>query len=177
MNRRLTRIVRLLALPALLAAAPLAAQTQAPRVPSPDRPVPAAPSPDVPAPGAQPSIGELERKGTDIPLSEWRAMTAGRTVWYRIGEDLWGRERYWTDRDRVTFQFPDGECLEADWFHSPPFYCFDFGDALGDGGLPHCFRHLRMDGTLWALGVIGADPQKIDRIDGAVLSCGPSPSV
>ncbi|MGM0584538.1 MAG: hypothetical protein ACQEUZ_07795 [Pseudomonadota bacterium] len=147
----LARLVRV-ALLALLAALPVSAQEG--------------------APGRE----ELTEQGEDIPLGEWRAMTAGRTVWYRIGEDLWGRERYHAGTDRVTFQFPDGECLEAVWFHDPPWYCFDFGGALG-GGPPHCFRHLRHEGELWALGLSGGAPQRIIRIDDLPLSCGPSPSV
>jgi hypothetical protein len=128
------------------------------------------------AAGAQtPARERLAEAGEDIPLAEWREMVEGRTVWYRIGEALWGRERYRGD-GTVTFQFPDGECLEAAWFHDPPWYCFDFGGALG-GGPPHCFRHLRLDGELWALGLSGGAPQRIERIDSAPLACGPSPSV
>ena len=130
-----------------------------------------------PAAAAEPPDREtLAEQGEDVPLAEWRALTEGRTVWYRIGEALWGRERYLPGENSVTFQFPDGECLEARWFHEPPWYCFDFGEALG-GGPPHCFRHLRFEGELWALGLSGGPPQKIERIDATPLACGPDPSV
>lgn len=114
----------------------------------------------------------LESEGHDLTLQEWTAMTHGRTVWYRIDGALWGRESYRQD-GKVTFQFPDGECLDADWTYEAPWYCFDFGQALG--GSPHCFRHIRLDQRLYALGRSGA-PQAIDRIDDAPIACGMDPS-
>ncbi|MEC9434243.1 MAG: hypothetical protein VYD87_15185 [Pseudomonadota bacterium] len=121
----------------------------------------------------EPGLTErLETEGRDLSLAEWRALTNGRTVWYRIDGELWGRESYRQD-GRVTFQFPDGECLDAAWDYQDPWFCFDFGQALG--GVPHCFRHIRLEDRLYALGRSGA-PQAIDRIDGAPIACGPSPS-
>lgn len=114
----------------------------------------------------------LRTEGRDLSLAEWRALTRGRTVWYRIDGALWGRESYRED-GRVIFQFPDGECLDAEWSYRAPWFCFDFGQALG--GSPHCFRHIELDDQLYALGRSGA-PQAIDRIDDAAVACGLNPS-
>lgn len=137
----------------LLAVSPCAARAEA------------APGPDLPL--------RLAEEGRDLPPAEWRRLTAGRTVWYRIGDDLWGRERYSADGARLTFQFADGTCVEAQWTWIEPWFCFEFGPALDNAG-PHCFRHIAHDGRLWALGLRG-EPQAIDRIDDAPLSCGPAP--
>lgn len=112
----------------------------------------------------------LSTEGQDLTAEEWRALTDGRTVWYSIGENLWGRESYRGAPGEVTFQFPDGECLSATWTYQAPWFCFDFGGALG--GAPHCFRHIRFGDQLWALARSG-EPQRIDRIDGSPISCGP----
>ena len=112
----------------------------------------------------------------DLPTSAsacW-ALVGGRTVWYRISGEVWGREGYRGAPGQVTFQFPDGECLEASWTYSEPWFCFDFGEALG-GGPPHCFRHLRHGDRLWALSRTG-EPQSIDRIDATPLTCGVDPT-
>lgn len=126
---------------------------------------------------ARPDLPFSERLATearDIGPAEWRRMVEGRTVWYRIGPVLWGREHYHPGTNRITFQFTDGTCVEAVWDYADPWYCFDFGPAL-EGAGPHCFRHLEHEGRLFALGR-GGEPQEIDRIDGAPLSCGPAPS-
>ena len=118
--------------------------------------------------GAVPEPTRLLQEGRDVPLDEWRAMTAGRTVWYRVDGEFWGRERYDREGDGVTFQFRDGECFDGSWRRTEDrWYCFDFGFAR-----PHCFRHLELDGEFWALGVEGG-VQKIERIDDAPLACGP----
>ena len=122
-----------------------------------------------PEPGAEAAL-----HGVEIGPREWRSLTAGRTVWYSLGGALWGRESYRTDEDSVVFQFPDGQCLEAFWSWDDPWYCFDFGAALGEDG-PHCFRHVRHDGELWAISRQGA-PQRIERIDLSPVSCDPDAS-
>ena len=114
---------------------------------------------------------DLAESGEDIAPEDWRALVEGRTVWYRIGPDLWGRERYAVGADRVIFQFADGRCVEGAWTYAEPWYCFDFGDAM-PGGAPHCFRHLRHDDGLWVLSVTG-EPQAVERIDSTPLGCGP----
>ncbi|MFO7856354.1 MAG: hypothetical protein R6V44_14295 [Paracoccaceae bacterium] len=126
---------------------------------------PAAAEPEAPVPP------DLAEAGEDLSPAEWRRLVAGRTVWYRIGEAVWGRERYASGADRVVFQFPDGECVEGGWVYLDPWYCFEFEAGEGLGG-PHCFRHLRHEGELWALGMAG-EPQRVERIDDTPLTCGP----
>ncbi len=117
-----------------------------------------------------PSRSELSEKGDDLTPAEWRALAAGRTVWYSDALGLWGREHYDPQADAVTFQFHTGECMEATWRHEGLLYCFDFHD-----GPPHCFRHLRLDGKLYVLGVQGA-VQEVTKIDDTPVSCGPPPT-
>ncbi|WP_339947419.1 hypothetical protein [uncultured Albimonas sp.] len=121
-----------------------------------------------------PTREQLASEGRDLSPEEWQALVGGRTVWYRISGEVWGRESYRAEPGRVTFQFPDGECLEASWSYVEPWFCFDFGEALG-GGPPHCFRHIRHAETLWALSRSG-EPQSIDRIDSTPLTCGVDPT-
>ena len=123
---------------------------------------------------AEPTRDQLAAEGRDLSPEEWQALVGGRTVWYRISGEVWGREGYRGAPGQVTFQFPDGECLEASWTYSEPWFCFDFGEALG-GGPPHCFRHLRHGDRLWALSRTG-EPQSIDRIDATPLTCGVDPT-
>ncbi|MEM6438737.1 MAG: hypothetical protein AAF763_03430 [Pseudomonadota bacterium] len=120
-----------------------------------------------------PSGPVLAEEGEDIPEAEWRAMTAGRTVWYLIEDEVWGRESYRAGSDALVFQFPDGQCLPATWSYEAPWFCFDFGDALPQP--LHCFRHLRWQGGVWVLGDMGA-VQQVDRIDDAPVACGPNVS-
>ena len=129
----------------------------------------AAPALAQPAPSAR----TLAEEGEDIPYAEWRAMTEGRTVWYLIEGDVWGRESYRAGSDALVFQFPDGQCLPATWSHRDPWFCFDFQDALPDP--LHCFRHLRWEGGIWVLGDMGA-VQQVDRIDASPVACGPNVS-
>jgi hypothetical protein len=114
------------------------------------------------------------RDGAPVPQEEWRALTEGRTVWYFARDGLWGRELYRRpDADAsggiVTFEHRDGLCLDARWTHNAGLYCFDFGE-----GPPHCFRHLRWEGRLFAISLSG-DVQEVKRIDNSGVSCGAPP--
>ena len=140
---------------------------------------PAAPAPN-PAPEASedrsegpPDAIEIISGGRDLSAEDWRALTDGRTVWYLIDGAVWGRESYRGAPGEVTFQFPDGECLPATWTWQAPWFCFDFGSAL-NGAAPHCFRHIRYQGQLWAVSRGGA-PQAIERIDQSPIVCGKTP--
>ncbi|MEM1314189.1 MAG: hypothetical protein AAGI51_06530 [Pseudomonadota bacterium] len=120
---------------------------------------------------AAPTSRELAEDGVDIPEAEWRRMTAGRTVWYLIDGERWGRESYRAGTDEATFQFPDGQCLAAYWSYEDPWFCFDFGPAMVEP--VQCFRHLRWGEGIWVLGSDG-DVQKVDRIDASPVACGPN---
>jgi hypothetical protein len=71
-----------------------------------------------------------------IPPEEWRSMTAGKTVYYYIDGQLFGREYYWPGRDMVTFQHVSGQCADARWTWEDGRYCFYFDR-------PHCFAHVQ----------------------------------
>lgn len=76
-----------------------------------------------------------------IPPDEWRRMTTGRTVYYFIAGEFFGREYYWPGTDMVTFQHASGVCADARWDYSEAGYCFYFDR-------PHCFDHVRRNGTI-----------------------------
>jgi len=115
--------------------------------------------------GATALAGALEPGDQPIPLSEWREMTTGKTVWYSIDGALWGREYFHPDGARATFVTEDGECMTAPWAFYNGLYCFAYSGT-------DCFRHVRRDGRLLAIpdGDAGA-AQVIEKITDTPLSC------
>lgn len=112
---------------------------------------------------------------TDIPLEEWKAMAAGRTLTYRIDGEFWALEHYHPDSDRVTLQFYDGVCLDGVWDYTDPLYCFHW-EAEGTS----CFRHARLGGELLILetrdGVETGAVQVMTGVSDTPLTCGPAPT-
>lgn len=108
---------------------------------------------------------------TDIPVAEWTAMTAGRTVTYRIDGEFWAMERYDAGTNRVQLQLYDGSCMDGTWDYAAPHYCFHW---TGQG--TSCFRHARQDGTVLIIEAIdGADTpmvQQMTDISDTPLTCG-----
>ena len=109
----------------------------------------------------------------DIPVTEWRDMTAGKTVIYEIDGDLFGYEHYDANSDKVTFQLDDGTCIDGRWFMEGSAYCFDWQD-----GPLNCFHQKTLNGSVYVIGLeSGAetdDIQKVARIVVLPLSCGPA---
>ena len=91
----------------------------------------------VPA-AAHPTTDRVAQSG-DIPVEEWRAMAAGRTLVYRINGGLWALEHYFPGTDRVQLQLHDGTCMDGTWDYTAPHYCFHW---QGQG--TSCFRHTRV---------------------------------
>lgn len=112
------------------------------------------------------SSDELLPGDEPVPLAEWRALTEGRTVWYAIDGEHWGREYFHPDRDSATFMTRDGACVTAPWAHAEGLYCFYYTGM-------ECFRHVRRDGRLVILPLSGGGAQEVERIDDAPLSCEP----
>jgi hypothetical protein len=74
----------------------------------------------------------------DIPVEEWTAMSAGRTLTYRIDGDLWAFEHYTPGTNRVQIELYDGTCMTGTWEYAAPHYCFHW-----EGQGTSCFRHTR----------------------------------
>lgn len=106
-----------------------------------------------------------------IPLSEWREMTAGQTVYYYIDGQFFGREYYWPGTDMITFQHVSGQCADASWSYEDGIYCFHFDR-------PHCFAHVRRDEKIMiipqspAAGDLQSE-QEVRRIAPVPFSCTP----
>lgn len=118
--------------------------------------------------GAPPS-GEA----VDIPVEEWTAMARGRTLTYRIGDELWAMERYAPDSDRVRLQFRDGSCLEGTWDYEAPLYCFHWRDQGTS-----CFRHMRRGDEILVIEAPGGEEngqiQFMTEVSDLPLACGPA---
>ena len=102
-----------------------------------------------------------------IPPEEWRAMVEGRTVWYSLNGEHWGREYFHPDKDSATFLARDGQCVTAPWAYAEGVYCFAYAGM-------HCFRHVRRDGEIVVIPIEGdGAEQRVERIDDTPISCEP----
>ena len=90
-------------------------------------------------PAASQPPAERIARATDIPVEEWTAMAAGRTLTYRINGDFWALEHYYPGTNHVTLQLYDGSCMQGTWDYAAPLYCFHW-----DGQGTSCFRHARL---------------------------------
>jgi hypothetical protein len=120
---------------------------------------------------AAPLVAPFALAGEDAPgepilVDEWRAMTAGRTVWYSLNGEHWGKEHFHPSKDQATFVGADGECVTAEWIYADGVYCFAYG------GL-HCFRHLRRGGEIVIAPLGDGAVQTVEQIDRTPLSCEP----
>ncbi len=108
----------------------------------------------------------------EIPFEEWSAMSAGRTLVYRIDGEVWALEYYYPGTNRVALQLNDGKCLQGTWDYSAPYYCFHW-EAQGTA----CFRHTRRDGEILVMesgsGNGTAAVQHMSAVTDIPLSCGP----
>jgi hypothetical protein len=106
-----------------------------------------------------------------IPPGEWRDMTVGRTVYYYIEGQFFGREYYWPGTDMVTFQHASGVCADARWSWQDGVYCFQFDR-------PHCFAHIRRGAAIMIIPT-NVEPgelpqeQEVRQIVAGPFSCDP----
>jgi hypothetical protein len=115
---------------------------------------------------AAPALAGSAPEGEPIPPEEWRALTAGRTVWYSLNGRHWGKEHFDAERDRATFLGADGACVTAPWMYADGVYCFAYGGM-------HCFRHLRRGETIVVVPLGDGAEQTVEKIDRTPLSCEP----
>jgi hypothetical protein len=118
------------------------------------------------APIAAPQAGELRDGDSVILIEEWRAMTRGKTVYYSLNGQHWGREYFHPEGDRATFIAANGECSTAPWVYAEGVYCFSYTGM-------DCFRHVRRGEALLAVPLSQGEAQTIDRIVTEPLSCQP----
>jgi hypothetical protein len=118
------------------------------------------------------SVAERIAEAVDIPVEEWAALAAGRTLTYRIDGDFWAMERYEPGSNRVTLQFNDGSCLIGTWDYTEPLYCFHW-----EGEGTSCFRHARSDGEILIIetrdGIETGALQVMTGVSDIPLACGP----
>ena len=123
-------------------------------------------------PAASQTPAERIARAVDIPVEEWTAMAAGRTLTYRIDGDLWALEHYTPGTNRVQIELYDGTCMTGTWDYSAPHYCFHW-----DGQGTSCFRHARLgDEVLVIEASAGQDTpmtQSMTGVSDTPLSCGP----
>lgn len=128
------------------------------------------------APGvvaATQSVLDRIAEAEDIPVEEWRAMAAGRTLAYEIGGEHWALEYYVPGTDRVILQFHDGTCLNGTWDYEAPLYCFHW-----EGEGTSCFRHARHGDEILIIETFGGlDTGAIQIMTGVsdrTFACGPA---
>lgn len=82
-----------------------------------------------------------------ITQTEWRELALGKTVFYFLNGQYYGREYYFPEGNFVRFQTATGICLEGVWEYRPETraYCFFWGTERP------CFHHIWRDGQLYAL--------------------------
>jgi hypothetical protein len=113
-----------------------------------------------PALAAGPEPGDVP-----IPLEEWREMVEGRTVWYALNGQHWGREYFHPGKDSATFLARDGQCVTAPWAYAEGVYCFAYAGM-------HCFRHVRRGEEIVVIPIEGdGAEQTVERIDDTPVSC------
>ncbi len=109
----------------------------------------------------------------DIPVEEWTAMAAGRTLTYRIDGDLWALEHYTPGTNRVQIELFDGTCMTGTWDYTAPHYCFHW-----DGQGTSCFRHTRRGDEILVIeasdGQDTAMAQTMTGVSDVPLACGPA---
>jgi hypothetical protein len=123
-------------------------------------------------PAASQTPAERIARAVDIPVAEWTAMAAGRTLTYRIDGALWALEHYTPGTNRVQIELYDGTCMTGTWDYSAPHYCFHW-----DGQGTSCFRHARLGDEILVIEASdGQDTpmtQSMTGVSDTPLSCGP----
>lgn len=125
---------------------------------------------------ALPALALAQDKIRQIPPDEWEEMTEGRTVYYYIGQEYFGREYYLPGSNAVRFEHVSGQCLEGVWTHLEESfaYCYRW-----PGDTP-CFLHFEEGGQTLIQPVTptgeptGSSLQRVERIEVAPFTCGPA---
>lgn len=145
---------------ALMAA--LAAPSVALAQSSPSAPAQAAPASPAPTPAPPPP--ETAEDEIFFSAEAWRALVAGKTLYYSTAEGLVGREYYPPGGQRAIFEYAaDRSCFEGSWREVDGVFCFNY-----DG--EHCFFHLRRGDQIIARQMNGVD-QTVVRITDEKLTC------
>ncbi len=120
------------------------------------------------------SATEADTRGAtalqDIGQAEWSDLTSGRTLSYSIDGEIWAREYYDPNSDRVVLKLNDGTCMNGRWEFSEPLFCFHW-DESGTA----CFRHVRFGDEILVLetdnGVENGAVQVVEGISNLAPDC------
>ena len=123
-------------------------------------------------PAVSPAGADRIAGAADIPVEEWSAMAAGRTLTYRINGELWALEHYFPGGNAVALQLFDGTCMVGTWDYEAPLYCFHW-----EGQGTSCFRHARLGSEILVIETVDGEDtamtQEMTGVSDAPVSCGP----
>ncbi len=110
-----------------------------------------------PVAAAESAIGE----------AEWRTLTDGKTVWYKLNGRVTGREYYPPGAYFSIFEdATSGICYEGPWAYTEGRFCFLYADNF------QCFSHTRRGDDIVSTSDISGKEQVIDQIQsGDQLRC------
>ena len=112
-------------------------------------------------------LGALAAADSPIGEAEWRKLTNGKTVHYKSGGKLTGREYYPPNEYFSIFQdAASGACYEGPWAYTEGRFCFLYADNF------QCFAHVRRGDQIVSKSDISGREQVIDSIVGGdKLTC------
>ncbi len=96
---------------------------------------------------------------------EWRTLTEGKTVYYQKDGKPLGREYYTPGQNFLTFEAPDGHCIDGVWAFADGQFCFWYGDSF------QCYAHIRRNGKIFTLSDTSNSEQQVERIVDEPLTC------
>lgn len=103
-----------------------------------------------------------------IGEAEWRKLTNGKTVRYKLNGRVTGREYYPPGEYFSVFEdAASGVCYEGPWAFTEGRFCFLYADNF------QCFAHIRRDDEIVSKSDVNGREQIIDQIQsGDQLRCG-----
>lgn len=102
-----------------------------------------------------------------IGEAEWRKLTNGKTVHYKLNGQVTGREYYPPGEYFSIFEdATSGVCYEGPWAFTEGRFCFLYADNF------QCFSHTRRGDEIVSKSDVSGREQVIDQIqNGDQLSC------
>jgi len=104
------------------------------------------------APGVVSAASPLLEDGdTFITVDDWKDRVLGKTVYYFIDGQFFGREYYAQDGQSARFQHVSGACADGTWGYdaATQVYCLAWPSSTS------CFHHILRDGATL---IIASDP-------------------
>lgn len=82
---------------------------------------------------------------TPMDADAFDAYSRGKTLYYGIGDTLYGAEEYLPNR-RVRWSVPNGQCQEGEWYQDGQLICFIYGEKTD----PQCWSFYQHEDGLVA---------------------------